>query len=240
MNLDFIVYPLGGLLKIIYNFVGNYGLSIVIFTIIVRCALLPLTIKQSESSRKMNELNPKMKEIQDKYKNDKETLNVKLMELYKEHNYNPASGCLPMLVQMPIIFSLFYVIQQPVKYVFGNQQTFDLVHKSFLWLTNLGMVEQKATLLMIPTMTIGIPLLAVLSGLTTWYQMKMITPNGAKVDPTMKTMNMLMPFMIAYFTYSVPAGLAIYWVIGNIFTITQQYITMKLKPAPATKEVKVK
>jgi len=230
MNLDFIVYPLGSLLKIIYSFVGNYGLSIVIFTIIVRTALLPLTIKQSESSRKMNELNPKMKEIQEKYKGDKDTLNKKLMELYQEHNYNPASGCLPLLIQMPIIFSLFYVIQQPVKYVFGNQAAFEAVHKSFLWITNLGVVEQNATLFVIAGIG-GLPILAILSGLSTWYQMKMITPNGSKVDPTMKTMNMMMPFMIAYFTYKVPAGLAIYWVIGNVFTIVQQYVTLKLKPA---------
>lgn len=236
MNLDFIVYPLGSLLKVIYNLVGNYGFSIVIFTIIVRCALLPLTIKQSESSRKMNEINPKMKEIQEKYKNDKTLQNQKLMELYQEHNYNPASGCMPLLIQMPIIFSLFYVIQQPVKYVFGSQATFDNVHKTFLWLTNLGLVEQKATLLVVAG--IGLPILAILSGVTTWYQMKMITPTGAKIDPTMKTMNTIMPFMIAYFTYSVPAGLAIYWVVGNIFTIVQQYITMKLKPA--VKEVKRK
>ncbi len=237
MNLDFIVYPLGSLLKVIYNFVGNYGLSIVIFTVIVRCALLPLTIKQSESSRKMNELNPKMKEIQEKYKNDKNTQNQKLMELYQEHNYNPASGCMPLLIQMPIIFSLFYVIQQPVKYVFGSQQVFDAVHKSFLWISNIGLLEQNATIFMVPVIG-GIPLLAILSGVTTWYQMKMITPTGAKVDPTMKTMNMIMPFMIAYFTYNVPAGLAVYWVIGNLFTIVQQYVTMKLKPA--VKEVKSK
>lgn len=230
MNIDFIIYPLGSLLKIIYNFVGNYGLSLVIFTVVVRLALLPLTIKQSESSRKMNELNPKMKEIQDKYKNDKETLNKKLLELYQEHNYNPASGCLPLLIQMPIIYALFYVIKFPVKYVFGNQQVFDAVHKSFLWMTNLGMEEQKATLIMVAGLG-GIPILAILSGLTTWYQMKMITPAGSKVDPTMKTMNMMMPFMIAYFTYNVPAGLAVYWVVGNIFTIVQQFVTMKLKPA---------
>ena len=236
MNLDFIVYPLGGLLKIIYDFVGNYGLSIVIFTIIVRTALLPLTIKQTESSKKMNELNPKMKAIQEKYKTDKETLNVKLMELYKENNYNPASGCFPMLIQMPIIFSLFYVIQKPVKYVFGNQQAFDAVHKSFLWLTNLGLVEQKASIFVIAGLTL--PILAILSGLTTWYQMKMIAPKGAKVDPTMKTMNTIMPFMIAYFTFTVPAGLAIYWVIGNIFTIVQQYVTLTL--LPSMKEAKAK
>ena len=236
MNLDFIVYPLGGLLKIIYDFVGNYGLSIVIFTIIVRTALLPLTIKQTESSKKMNELNPKMKAIQEKYKTDKETLNVKLMELYKENNYNPASGCFPMLVQMPIIFSLFYVIQQPVKYVFGNQQTFEAVHKSFLWLTNLGLLEQNASIFVIAGF--ALPILAILSGLTTWYQMKMISPKGAKIDPTMKTMNTIMPFMIAYFTFTVPAGLAIYWVVGNIFTIAQQYVTLKL--LPAMKEAKAK
>lgn len=236
MNLDFLAKPLGMLLKLIFDMVGNYGYSIIIFTILTKIILLPLNIKQTESTKKMNEINPKMKEIQEKYKNDKEKLNEKLMELYKEHNYNPAAGCLPMLIQMPIIFALFYVIQQPVKFVFLDQATFDHVVKSFWWLLDLAKPENKATMIMIGSF--GVPVLALLSGLTTYIQMKMIAPKGGKVDPTTKSMNNIMPIMFAFITLSVPAGLALYWIAGNLFTIVQQYFMIKPLSVPANKEVK--
>jgi len=235
--LDFIVYPLGKLMKIIYDFTGNYGVAIVLFTIVIRMALLPFSIKQTQSSKKMNVLSPKMKEIQEKYKNDKEQLNVKLMELYKENNYNPAAGCLPTLLQMPILFSLFYVLQDPIKYVFSTKEAFALVHKSFLWISNVGLTEQAATIFSIPGIG-GLPILAILAGLTTWYQMRMIMPSGSNVDPTQKSMTMIMPFMFAFFTLNVPSGLAVYWVIGNFITIITQYFLLGKKPAVAVKEVK--
>lgn len=234
MNLDFVAQPLGALLKMIFDFVGDYGYSIIIFTIIVKVLLLPFNIKQTESSKKMNEISPKMKELQEKYKNDKEKLNQKLLELYKEHNYNPAAGCLPMLIQMPILFALFYVIREPVKYVFMNQAAYDSIAKSFWWLTDIGQTEMASTLIRVGGF--GIPLLAILSGVTTYYQMKMITPSGNKVDPSQKMMTNMMPIMFAWFTLQVPAGLAIYWVVSNLFSIAQQYFI--LKPLKAGKEVK--
>lgn len=239
--LDFIARPLGMLLKLIFDFIGDYGYSIIIFTIITKLILLPINIKQTESTKRMNEINPKMKEIQEKYKNDKEKLNQKLMELYKEHNYNPASGCLPAIIQMPILFSLFYVIREPIKYVFLDANVFNAISMNFWWLKDLGKPEMATTIFRVAGY--GLPVLAVLSGLTTYYQMKMINPKSAssekgKADSTQQTQKMMtnmMPIMFAWITLSVPSGLALYWVVGNVFTIIQQYFMMK--PSVEKKEV---
>ncbi|NLD48321.1 MAG: YidC/Oxa1 family membrane protein insertase [Clostridiaceae bacterium] len=117
----FIPEILGQLLLFIYDNIAfhHYGLAIIIFTVIVKVALLPLTIKQQKSSAKMQELQPLMQEIQRKYKNDREKQSQEMMKLYQEHKYNPASGCLPLLFQMPILFSLFYVIKEPFTYMFN-------------------------------------------------------------------------------------------------------------------------
>jgi YidC/Oxa1 family membrane protein insertase len=231
--LDFIARPLGMLLRFIFDFVGDYGYSIIIFTILTKVLLLPINIKQTESTKRMNIISPMMKEIQEKYKNDKEKMNQKLLELYKEHKYNPASGCLPALIQMPILFSLYYVIQDPVKYVFLDANVYAAISKNFWWITDLGKSEMSATMLTVAGF--GLPILAVLSAATTYYQMKMITPAKGKVDQTQKMMTNMMPIMFGWITLSVPAGLALYWVAGNLFTIVQQYFMMK--PSVEKKEV---
>lgn len=122
MNLDFIAGPLGKFLYFIYNTIAfrNYGFAIILFTVIVRLALLPLTIKQYRSTAKMQEIQPKIQEIQKRYKNDKEKLNEELMKVYQENNVNPAGGCLPLLIQMPIILALYWVIVQPLKFMLGK------------------------------------------------------------------------------------------------------------------------
>lgn len=123
MNLDFIAGPLGHFLLFIYNTIAfhNYGLAILAFTFIVKLVLLPLTVKQYKSSAKMQELQPLIQDVQRKYKNDKEKLNQEMMKVYQENNYNPAGGCLPMLVQMPILISLYWVIIQPLKFMLFKQ-----------------------------------------------------------------------------------------------------------------------
>jgi len=157
----------------------------------------------------MNELNPKIKEIQTKYKNNPEKMNQELMKLYKEHNDNPAAGCLPALIQLPIIIALFGVLQNPTKFVFTPEE-FDAIAKGFLWLDDLGKPDQ-------------LYILPVLSAVTTYLQTAMLSAKG-NVDPSMKTMNIVLPLMIGYFTLKFPSGIALYWVVGNIFTIIQQYL----------------
>jgi len=106
----------------IYNTVGlhNYGLAIIIFTIIVRLLMLPLTVKQYRSNAKLQEIQPQLQEIQKRYKNDKEKLNTEIAKLYQENNVNPVGGCLPLLIQMPILFALWGVISRPVTYMLGR------------------------------------------------------------------------------------------------------------------------
>jgi len=122
--LDYIARPLGMFLKFIYDTIAfqNYGLAIIVFTIIVRAALLPLTLKQYKSTSKMQEIQPLINDIQKRYKDDKEKLNQELMKLYQEHNYNPMGGCFPLLIQMPIILSLYWVIVQPLKFMLGKDE----------------------------------------------------------------------------------------------------------------------
>lgn len=121
MSFDWLAYPLGKFLKFIYDIAfQNYGLAIIIFTFIVRLLLLPLTVKQQKSTLKMQEVQPLINDIQKRYKNDKEKMNQELMKVYQEHNYNPAGGCLPALIQMPIILTLYWVIVQPLKFMLGK------------------------------------------------------------------------------------------------------------------------
>lgn len=129
--LDFIAIPLGFVLKIIYDTIAfqNYGLSIIIFTVTIKTLILPLSIKQSLSATKLKDLQPKMKFIQEKYSSDKEKMNSELLNLYRENNANPVSGCLPILIQMPILFSLYYVISQPLKYMVSkSNETINILY----------------------------------------------------------------------------------------------------------------
>lgn len=241
--------PLGALLKFIYNMVefldtptlSAYAMSIIITTIIFKLMLLPLTLKQTKSMKDMQTIQPKLKKLQEKYKNDKETLNVKTMELYKEHNVNPFGGCLPLIIQMPIIIAFFQVLRDPTKYVFENKEAFDALNKSFLWIKDLGFAENSVidgayngikllgenSIPLLGSMLAAIPVLAILAGITTWLTSKMTSMNQAggdqKTASTQNTMTMMMPIMIFFFALNFPAGLTLYWVIGNLFQLAQQY-----------------
>ena len=122
--LDVIARPLGQFLYFIYNTLAfhNYGLAIIIFTLVVKLVLMPLTLKQYKSTTKMQAIQPQLQDIQKRYKNDKEKLNQEMMKLYQENGVNPAGGCLPLLVQMPILISLYWVIVQPLKFMLGKTQ----------------------------------------------------------------------------------------------------------------------
>ena len=114
-----IMQLLGFILRIFYNLVQNYGVSIILFTIFIKILLIPLTMKQQKSALKMQKIQPLLKEVQEKYKNDKEKLNIETMKLYKANGANPLASCLPLLIQMPILLSLFWVVQAPITYMMG-------------------------------------------------------------------------------------------------------------------------
>jgi len=246
--LDFICYPIGALVKLLYNAVSvldsavfsAYSISIILSTIIFKFLVMPLTLKQTKSMKKMQEMGPKIKELQEKYGKDAQTLQRKQMELYKEANYNPAAGCLPMLIQMPILISFFYVLQQPVKFIFQDQAFYDSINKSFFWINDLGFAENFAfgdgvinglsMGMSLPFVGAAIPILAALTGLSTYLTSKM-TMQGQPVMndqqmATQKMMTTMMPVMIFVMSLNFPSGLGLYWVISNVFQLVQQYVIM--------------
>ena len=185
---------LSWLLTFFYNVSGSYGLAIILLTVTIRLVLAPLTLSQSKSMEAMKTLQPKMNALQQKYKDDPEEYQRRVMELYKEHNINPLSGCLPMLIQLPFLWALFAVLRN---YDFGT---------GFLWLTSLSEPDP-------------LYILPVLSALTTYIQMMMTS-----ADASQKSMMLIMPIFIGYISISFPAGLVLYWVVSNLFSMGQQYL----------------
>lgn len=210
--MDAISNLLGTLLHIIYNLVNNYGIAIILFTVVVRLALLPLTFKQTKSMKEMQVIQPKIKEIQEKYKNNKEVLNQKIMEVYQKHKVNPMAGCLPLLVQFPILIGLFRALRDPAKYVFGSPEVYASINSNFLWLENLSDPD--------------LWILPILAAITTYLSSKMMQPKlkqGQKQDQTQMMMLYFFPLMMLVWGRSFPAGLTLYWVVGNLFQMTQQF-----------------
>lgn len=219
---------LGSLLRFVFDIISSigvesssfsyYSMAIIVTTIIFKFMLLPIMLQQTKSTRAMGEIQPKMQAIQDKYKKDPQTMNIKMQQLYKEHNYNPMSGCLPLLIQFPIIIAFFAVFREPAKYAFTEPGLYDSINKVFLWIPNLDNPDPYLW---------GLPLLA---AATTYLQSKLMAPAGggsAQAESTQKMMTMFLPVLIFFSAKSFPAGLALYWVLGNIFTIVQQLITNK-------------
>lgn len=202
--------PLGALLKLIFDLTNNYGLSIILFTVITKILTLPLTIKQNKSMKEMQEIQPKLKKLQEKYKKDPEQLNIKTMELYKEHKISPFGGCLPLLIQFPIIIGLFAAIREPGRYVFASQAAYEAINTSFLWMSNLADADPW--------------ILPLLAGITTYLSSATMTAKGAKVDQTQKMMTYFMPVMIFWWGKSFPAGLTLYWAVSNTFQLVQQLV----------------
>jgi len=191
--------------------IASYGLAIILFTILLKIVLYPLTLKQMKSMYMMQRLGPKIKEIQSKYKGkDPKKMQEKVMELYKEHNVNPLSGCLPLLVQMPILIALFQTLR--------TFEYKELSHAGFLWIPNQSEMNNLFYF------GLPIPMLALLAAVTTFFQTRLTTNMQ---DQTQKMMLFTMPLMIGYFAMKVPAGLALYWVTFNTLGILQQHIVNK-------------
>lgn len=202
-------------LKAIYGVIGNYGLSIIVFTIIVKMILMPLTVKQTKSTFAMSEINPKVKEIQAKYKNKPEKQNEEISKLYKESGINPLSGCLPILIQMPIMMGLFYVFKDPVTHgVFASKAAMAAANGNFLWIKALSKPDY---------------ILAVFSGVSAYLMQKVMTPKD-QIEGPMKMMSWLLAGMSLYWGFVLPAALTLYWGVSSIFSVFQYYlITRPLK-----------
>ena len=217
--MGFIAKPLGMLLNLIYGYVGSYGIAIIIFTIVVKCCLYPLYAKQIKSTARMADIQPKVQAIQNKYKDDKETMNTKLMELYEKEDYHPMNGCLPMLIQMPIIFALFTLLRNPILYMGNSTDILLAVHDSFLWIKDLSQ----------PDLWI-LPLAAGISTIISFSQTQAQSAGTeAGNAPSMKIMKYIFPVMIVYMGRSFPAGLAIYWFFNTLIQILFNFRLNKVR-----------
>lgn len=180
--------------------VQNFGLSIIVATIIIRILLLPLTLKQDKSMKAMKKVQPELEEIKEKHGHDKQMLNQKTMELYKKHKVNPAGGCLPLIIQLPILFALFGVLR-------GGIIPPD---SKFLWLE----LAKPDPFYIFP----------VLNGVVSYVQQKLM---GNSDNPQMKSMMYMFPIMMIFISYKMPAGLQLYWLTSSLTAVLQQYLIMK-------------
>jgi len=229
---------LGPVLGYIFSIVGNYPLAIVLFTILIKLLLVPLAYKQIVAMKEMQKIQPELKKLQDKYHNDKETLNIKTMELYKEHKVNPFASCLPLLFQMPILLGMYEAMRQPMTFVFNNDAIRELgqaaISTQFLWMQNLTVPDTMYNLMQASEFYKTLPgILPIIAALLTFLQSKTMSSSSQAADnPTMRTMNIMMPLMILYFGITMSAGLTLYWVVSTLFQIGQQLVMTRL-----TKEV---
>ena len=195
--------PLLYSLKFFYGYVGNYGLAIIIITIILKALFFPLTHKSYKSMKDMQKIQPKMAALKEKYKNDRDAMNKAVMELYREHKVNPMGGCLPMVVQIPVFFALYKALMFSI----------ELRHAPFFfWVTDLA---DKDPYYITP----------VIMGISMFVQQKM-TPS--QMDPMQQKMMLALPVVFTFMFISFPSGLVLYWLVNNILTIGQQMYINKL------------
>ncbi|CAG9613597.1 Membrane protein insertase MisCA [Bacillus rhizoplanae] len=202
---EYFVYPLSQLITFFAKLFGNnYGLAIVVTTLIIRFALLPLMIKQTKSTKAMQLLQPEMAKLKEKYSSKDQATQQKLqqemMQLYQKYGVNPLAGCLPIFIQMPILFAFYHAIIR----------TAEIKQHTFLWF-DLGHPDPYY-------------ILPILAAITTFIQQKLSMAGTAGQNPQMTMMLWLMPIMILVFAINFPAALSLYWVVGNIFGIAQTYL----------------
>jgi YidC/Oxa1 family membrane protein insertase len=204
-----IVHPLIDGLKFLAMITGSGGLAIILFTIAIRLVMLPLSLYQMRSQKAMTAVQPLVREIQQKYGKDRERVTQETMRIYKEHGVNPASGCLPLLIQMPIFIGLYSALLT----LSGQDQGDDQFREAFLWMPSLGDFDP-------------LYIMPVLTGVTQLVLQRMMTMPSS--DPQQQMMNRMMTFMPLVFlgvTFSLPSGLVMYWVVSNVVSMIQQYFT---------------
>ncbi len=228
------------ILEFFYGLTNSFGMAIVLLTIAVRIALYPLNQKQMVSMQQMQKIQPRLKVLQEKYANDKEKLNQETMRLYKENKINPAAGCLPLLVQLPILILLFNVLR-----------TYDFAGTSFLGIIlgssttaglaqavgvaadptgNYGLMSVLTGIIQNPSglsnagLYMGNLILLISISFLTWAQQKL---SSAGANPQMAMMNTIMPFFMAFICLSMPGGVMLYWGLSSLIGVAQQYFVMK-------------
>jgi len=211
---DIIAKPLLYLLRFFYKYTENYGVAIIILTVLIKILFWPLTHKSYKSMKEMQKLQPLMAKIREKYKHNREQMNRELMALYKTYKINPMGGCLPMIIQIPVFFALFRILGSSI----------ELRHAPFmLWINDLSAPDRLFRFpFQIPFMSppYGIPVLTLLMGASMFIQQKMTPTPG---DPTQAKVMMFLPIIFTVFFINFPSGLVLYWLVNNLISIGQQY-----------------
>ncbi|NJS15002.1 MAG: membrane protein insertase YidC, partial [Sphingopyxis sp.] len=226
-----IAKPIFYLLDWLFKSVLNFGVAIMVLTLIIRLLMFPIAQKQFHSMAQMRVVQPKMKELQDKYKDDKPKMQQELMKLYKTEKINPLAGCLPILLQIPIFYALYKVLML----------TIEMRHQPFaLWIKDLSAPDPAMVLNLFglldftPPAILGIGVLAILLGITMWLQFRL---NPTPTDPVQQQVFAIMPWMMMFLMAPFAAGLLLYWITNNILSIAQQQWMYRqfpaLKAAPA-------
>lgn len=224
--LGFIAKPLGWILNFLYDLIGTYGISILVLTVAVKLLLYPLYKKQIMSTANMSSIQPKMQALQKKYANDREKLNEEMSKLYKEENFSPLSGCLPMLIQMPIIMGLFALLRQPMSFM--DDSMLYAIHEKFLWISDLSQPD--------------LWILPILAAVATFFSFSATQNAMNGVGGQGKAMSLIMkyffPLTILWLARSYPSGLAIYWFTSQFIQIFFNLHFNRLRKA--IKEGKIK
>jgi YidC/Oxa1 family membrane protein insertase len=207
-------------LKFFHDSAGlSWGMSIIALTILTRALLIPLTYRQLKGMRALQALQPQIKEIQAKYKNDKQRMQQEMMRFYQENKVNPFASCIPLLAQLPVFFTLFSVLRNELPEDIGCKAGHCGAEASFLFINDLTASAHGAELIALLVLYIGTQLV---SGMVM----------SVTADKSQRTMMMLLPFIFVPFVINFPAGLILYWITTNFWTMGQQYTIQRLIPAP--------
>lgn len=234
--LNKIAVLLGALLRNVYNIVSSigtepeqisyYAISLIVTTLIFKLLMTPLTIKQNKSMRITTKIQPQLQALQKKYENDPENLRVKMTQLYQEHNYSPMSGCLPLLVQMPILFAFLKVMREPTAFAFLDTAVYEAMHKNFFWISNLNLPDPNK---------FGLPLIAAAA---TFLQSYIMQRNAeGEAAEMQKSMMMMFPIMIYFSGRRFAAGLTLYWAFSILFSVIESLVINKVLDMKEEKEI---
>ncbi len=220
-----LIQPLLNLLVLVYNLIPDVGVGIILLTILIRLLLVPSFHKSLKSQKQMTELQPKLNDLREKHKGDKEAEAKALMALYKEHKVSPFSSCLPLLIQLPLLIALYQVFRLGLA---GNNIGPQLYH----WVHNPGIISP----LFLGLIDLAKPsvVFGVIAGIAQFIQSKMMLPkSGTNTDATMKALSFqtlyFLPLLTVLFSLRLPAGLPLYWIVTTVFAVGQQYYIMKRK-----------
>ena len=211
----------------IYGIVKNYGIAIIIATIIIKVLLLPLTLKQDKSMKEMKKLQPEIEKIKEKYKDNVQEQQRQTMDLYKKYHINPAGGCLPLLVQMPILIALSGVLRSGIVPETAQIIKGAAVNGGSLINTIYGYLVGPKFLWMDLVNPDPLYVMPIVTALVTYLQQKMMSSSSGGDNPMMKNMGIIMPIMMGYISLKMPSGVQIYWLVSTILAVVQQYFIMK-------------